>query len=152
MDKECIGATELVSGHFVTELLTACLLSHETKGKKGFFTYLELVSISDINECEQPGRCGPHGECLNTDGSFHCVCEQGFSISADGHTCEGRINRQEACNYLLIRQKGDCFLLKQAETRRRCEILMMKGLQVYMHQGDSCPHSRLRNCWDLHIG
>ena len=44
---------------------------------------MELFLIPDINECEQPGLCGPHGECLNTDSSFHCICEQGFSISAD---------------------------------------------------------------------
>lgn len=106
-------------------LLTICLLLYETKGKKYFFTYLELFSIPDINECEQPGRCGPHGECLNTDGSFHCVCEQGFSISADGRTCEGKINRQESCNYLMLKQRGDCFLFKRAKTGRCYEILMI---------------------------
>lgn len=70
----------------------------KAKEKIFFFTYLELFLILDINECEQPGLCDPHGECLNTDGSFHCVCEQGFSISADGRTCEGKINRKRSCN------------------------------------------------------
>ena len=86
-----------MSDPFVMDLLSVCLLSYETKGKI-FFTYLELFSIPDINECEQPGLCDPHGECLNTDGSFHCVCEQGFSISADGRTCEGKINHKGSCN------------------------------------------------------
>lgn len=140
------------------ELLTVCRVSmfHTiiwNQRKKIFFTYLELISIPDINECERPGRCGPRGECLNTDGSFHCVCEQGFTISADGRTCEGKINRQEAYNYLLIKQRGRRSLsVKQANTGRHYETLLILGLQACMYQGDSCPHSRLRNCWDLRIG
>lgn len=63
-----------------------------------FFKYWGLFSIPDINECERPGLCGPHGECLNTDGSFHCVCEQGFSISADGRTCEGKMSHRRSLN------------------------------------------------------
>lgn len=83
-----------------------------------FFKLLELFSISDTNECEQPGVCGPHGECLNTDGSFHCVCEQGFSISADGRTCEGKINCRKSCNLLHYKQREGCFLFKRAKTLR----------------------------------
>ena len=66
---------------------------------------MELFLIPDINECEQPGLCGPHGECLNTDSSFHCICEQGFSISADGRTCEGKTNNKTSCNYCMIKQR-----------------------------------------------
>lgn len=74
------------------------------KQKRFFFQiYGILFSIADINECEQPGLCGPHGECLNTDGSFHCVCEQGFTISADGRTCQGKVNHKGSCRYCMIK-------------------------------------------------
>ena len=75
-----------------------------------FLFFMYHGTRADINECEQPGLCGPHGECLNTDSSFHCICEQGFSISADGRTCEGKMNNKTSCNYCMIKQRGDAFL------------------------------------------
>lgn len=38
----------------------------------------------DINECREiPDVCGA-GECVNTLGSFHCRCEEGYSVKPDG--------------------------------------------------------------------
>lgn len=76
-----------------------------------------LFSIADINECEQPGLCGPRGECLNTDGSFHCVCEQGFAISADGRTCEGKMTVRGSVVTCLRKQRGRCFLRNRQPPR-----------------------------------
>uniref|UniRef100_A0A8C7Q280 Latent transforming growth factor beta binding protein 2 n=1 Tax=Oncorhynchus mykiss TaxID=8022 RepID=A0A8C7Q280_ONCMY len=39
----------------------------------------------DVNECSKDGVCS-HGQCLNTDGSYLCLCEAGFKYSAD--TCD----------------------------------------------------------------
>lgn len=33
--------------------------------------------------------CGSHGFCDNTDGSFRCLCDQGFENSASGWDCVG---------------------------------------------------------------
>ncbi|XP_057699778.1 adhesion G protein-coupled receptor E5 [Corythoichthys intestinalis] len=34
---------------------------------------------TDVNECgENPGPCGNHTECFNTNGSYYCRCEHGF--------------------------------------------------------------------------
>ncbi|XP_077475234.1 adhesion G protein-coupled receptor E5 [Stigmatopora argus] len=47
-------------------------------------------NCSDFNECEQPGDnpagdvqenvgiCGTFAKCINTNGSFYCICDQGF--------------------------------------------------------------------------
>ena len=46
-----------------------------------------LIKIClDINECELT-PCHLNGICSNTDGSFNCVCKQGFT--GDGFQCEG---------------------------------------------------------------
>lgn len=45
--------------------------------------------ILDIDECLQNGRICNNGRCINTDGSFHCVCNAGFHVSRDGKNCEG---------------------------------------------------------------
>lgn len=44
----------------------------------------------DIDECSQdPGLCLPHGACENLQGSYVCVCDEGFTLTQDQHGCEG---------------------------------------------------------------
>jgi len=47
-----------------------------------------LKIISDVDECDQSGFC-LHGQCHNTDGSFRCVCDAGYTLSSDGTYCSG---------------------------------------------------------------
>lgn len=45
---------------------------------------------TDIDECSQdPGLCLPHGACENLQGSYACVCDEGFTPTQDQHGCEG---------------------------------------------------------------
>lgn len=38
----------------------------------------------DVNECqEMPDICGV-GFCINDDGSYHCVCPEGFMLLPNG--------------------------------------------------------------------
>uniref|UniRef100_A0A3B4B0X2 Latent-transforming growth factor beta-binding protein 1 n=1 Tax=Periophthalmus magnuspinnatus TaxID=409849 RepID=A0A3B4B0X2_9GOBI len=39
------------------------------------------TKCEDINECEERGRC-EHGLCVNTRGSYSCVCSEGFILDA----------------------------------------------------------------------
>ena len=44
----------------------------------------------DINECEDPGdnpTCHEHANCTDTEGSYECTCNSGFS--GNGFNCSG---------------------------------------------------------------
>ena len=49
-----------------------------------------LLLPEDIDECSQdPGLCLPHGACENLQGSYVCICDEGFTPTQDQHGCEG---------------------------------------------------------------
>ena len=52
-------------------------------------TFIEqLCFTSDINECDQNMHgCDSNATCTNTNGSFTCSCNDGYS--GDGMTCSG---------------------------------------------------------------
>ena len=44
--------------------------------------------LADIDECEtMMDNCDENADCINTDGSFECVCNPGYT--GDGKDCEG---------------------------------------------------------------
>ena len=47
-----------------------------------------VISISDMNECEQSKMC-PNGRCINMDGSYKCVCKPGYKRSPNQQICYG---------------------------------------------------------------
>jgi hypothetical protein len=50
--------------------------------------YYNILFLTDINEClEQTGTCPPPGNCINTLGSFKCICPRGFKLDSTGTFC-----------------------------------------------------------------
>ena len=46
------------------------------------------IFVLDIDEClEQRGLCGPVGTCINTMGSYKCLCPRGFKPDQSGTMC-----------------------------------------------------------------
>lgn len=47
------------------------------------------VSLSDRNECQEIPNVCSHGECIDTQGSYRCLCHSGFKATADQTMCMG---------------------------------------------------------------
>ena len=47
-----------------------------------------ITVVTDIDECEtMTDDCDENADCINTEGSFECVCKPGYT--GDGKDCEG---------------------------------------------------------------
>ncbi len=59
-----------------------------TKSTERLRILISLVLSTDVDECRSdPGICG-QGHCENSLGSFHCICEDGFSVRPElGPSC-----------------------------------------------------------------
>ena len=52
---------------------------------------MNLIAMKDIDECDaQSVECSDI--CINTPGSFHCFCEDGYALGNDSLTCFGKLN------------------------------------------------------------
>ncbi|XP_055496106.1 latent-transforming growth factor beta-binding protein 2-like isoform X2 [Leucoraja erinacea] len=61
------------------------------------FQRTAIGNCIDVDECVNETICGTHGYCMNTGGSFHCLCDQGFEVPLRGQACVD-INECEMMN------------------------------------------------------
>ena len=64
-----------------------------SRGGSYFHFYIESLPalyFPDIDECTENGRVCRNGQCVNTDGSFRCICNPGYRLAPDGAFCLGR--------------------------------------------------------------
>uniref|UniRef100_A0A672LVL3 Latent-transforming growth factor beta-binding protein 1 n=1 Tax=Sinocyclocheilus grahami TaxID=75366 RepID=A0A672LVL3_SINGR len=64
----------------------------------------------DINECLQPGFC-ENGNCVNTRGSYSCVCKEGYLLDASHGICiSQKVISSEKDQCFRILNQGSCSL------------------------------------------
>ena len=61
---------------------------------------LHTYASSDINECSIRNICGAYKKCINTRGSYTCICKSGYKEIRNG-TCEGIHILFLICFYVL---------------------------------------------------
>lgn len=49
--------------------------------------------LADIDECIVNGVMCRNGRCVNTEGSFQCICNAGFELTPNGKNCVGEPRR-----------------------------------------------------------
>ena len=61
-------------------------------GRYIYIYYSVIIAIyhADINECLTTYYDCAHAECINTNGSFLCVCDPGFISYGNNNNCMGK--------------------------------------------------------------
>lgn len=49
-----------------------------------------IYYILDIDECSSSSGMCEFGKCVNIDGSYKCICDEGYKSSDNGKRCVGR--------------------------------------------------------------
>ena len=81
---------------FILELAHSFdVLTNSTVTYYSFPTYpCNGLCTADVNECARgTDRCHPHATCHNTQGSYTCSCNAGYT--GNGYSCTGK------CRYVL---------------------------------------------------
>ena len=58
----------------------------------------------DIDECSSGHQCDSSATCYNTDGSYTCICNNGYT--GDGRTCRGTSQKQMYNRFLTSLEKA----------------------------------------------
>ena len=74
----------------VSAIVMVCFYDNNCHSITLFFSLYWIV-YADIDECEQNQNLCHNGACVNTDGSFLCLCKIGFVLNPEEHTCIGNI-------------------------------------------------------------
>lgn len=53
------------------------------------------VFVTDENECARGGTNQCAQTCINNIGSYTCSCFRGYTLNADGKTCNGESNQED---------------------------------------------------------
>lgn len=67
------------------------------------------ICYADIDECANETLCGSHGFCDNTVGSFHCLCDRGYTNSPSSHDCIGKSHSAFIDPHSLLIQNSGTF-------------------------------------------
>ncbi|KAM9852921.1 latent-transforming growth factor beta-binding protein 4 [Aulostomus maculatus] len=91
----------------------------------------------DVNECLQPGLC-ENGICVNTGGSYSCVCRQGFILDATHGLCISQT--------VISDEKGQCYrVLGSGQGPSSCSLPILKNITKQI-----CCCSRVGKAWGPH--
>ncbi|XP_036090231.1 adhesion G protein-coupled receptor E2-like isoform X2 [Rousettus aegyptiacus] len=74
-----------------------CVSASACRCDPGFTSSEEIITnrlqiCEDIDECGPPMTvsCGRFADCQNTEGSYHCMCSQGYVLSSGGKTFKNK--------------------------------------------------------------
>lgn len=98
------------------------------------FKHANGTQCVDVNECLQPGLC-ENGLCVNTRGSYSCVCRVGFILDATHGICISQS--------VISEEKGQCFrVLGPGRGPSSCSLPILRNITKQI-----CCCSRVGKAW-----
>uniref|UniRef100_A0A3Q3N141 Latent-transforming growth factor beta-binding protein 4 n=1 Tax=Mastacembelus armatus TaxID=205130 RepID=A0A3Q3N141_9TELE len=117
--------------------ITDCVLCSDNTGTRVCPAGFERVNGThcvDVNECLLPGLC-ENGLCVNTRGSFSCVCRLGFILDASHGICISQT--------VISEEKGQCYrILGSGQGPSSCSLPILKNITKQI-----CCCSRVGKAW-----
>ncbi|XP_062295607.1 adhesion G protein-coupled receptor E1-like isoform X1 [Scomber scombrus] len=92
-------------GSFYCQCVDGYMSTTQTGNTKMAFQNGDNVTCIDIDECQEENVCGQNAKCINTLGSYYCLCNNGFGLKS------GKLNftgRQEQCEDICMIDKTIC--------------------------------------------
>ncbi|XP_012989768.3 latent-transforming growth factor beta-binding protein 4 isoform X2 [Esox lucius] len=98
------------------------------------FNRINGTQCVDVNECLQPGFC-ENGNCVNTRGSYSCVCRQGYILDASHGIC--------VSHKVISEDKGQCYrILTSGSGPGSCSVPILRNITKQI-----CCCSRVGKAW-----
>uniref|UniRef100_A0A8C7RI37 Latent-transforming growth factor beta-binding protein 1 n=1 Tax=Oncorhynchus mykiss TaxID=8022 RepID=A0A8C7RI37_ONCMY len=98
------------------------------------FERINGTQCVDVNECLQPGFC-ENGNCVNTRGSYSCVCRQGYILDASHGIC--------ISHRVISEDKDQCYrILNSGSGRGSCSVPILRDITKQI-----CCCSRVGKAW-----
>ncbi|XP_024297929.1 latent-transforming growth factor beta-binding protein 4 isoform X1 [Oncorhynchus tshawytscha] len=98
------------------------------------FERINDTQCVDVNECLQPGFC-ENGNCVNTRGSYSCVCRQGYILDASHGIC--------ISHRVISEDKDQCYrILNSGSGRGSCSVPILRNITKQI-----CCCSRVGKAW-----
>ncbi|XP_040901991.1 LOW QUALITY PROTEIN: latent-transforming growth factor beta-binding protein 4 [Toxotes jaculatrix] len=119
--------------------ITDCVLCPDNTGQSNSscpagFERANGTQCVDVNECLQPGLC-ENGICVNTRGSYSCVCRLGFILDATHGIC--------ISHSVISEEKGQCYrVLGSGQGPSSCSLPILKNITKQI-----CCCSRVGKAW-----
>ncbi|XP_060929872.1 latent-transforming growth factor beta-binding protein 4 [Limanda limanda] len=118
--------------------ITDCVLCPETGQSNSScpsgFERINGTQCVDVNECLRPELC-ENGICVNTRGSYSCVCKVGFILDATHGICISQS--------VISEEKGQCFrVLGSGRGPASCSLPILRNITKQI-----CCCSRVGKAW-----
>lgn len=125
----------------------------------------KCTGCEDINEClNNNGGCNQ--ECINTPGSYHCACEDGYVLGHDKKTCQAygyhevrKPSYTDACDEMVTKLKnmtecGQVYSIDVHNNGPTTDAIISAHWHLFPHGAANCTiHYEIRNeecAWNDH--
>lgn len=121
---------------------------------KGYRLNPTFQQCEDIDECNveiQP--CKPLMECVNTLGSYNCVCSRGYGLDKDGINCTDipTADKSQGNNLVVnCRRQNNCEGEISTMTVRECCLDLSVGMSFTLPSQDKCYTCIGNSVWPMY--